>query len=44
VVGQGAWRLMFDLDAPPNATVDLRVFLRRGGEALTETWMYEVRT
>jgi glucans biosynthesis protein len=44
VVGQGAWRLMFDVDLPAAASVDLRAYLRRGDEALTETWMYEVQT
>jgi glucans biosynthesis protein len=41
VVGQGLWRLMFDLESAP-AEADLRAYLRRGGEALTETWMYSV--
>lgn len=44
VVGQDAWRLMFDIDAPPRASIDLRAYLRRGGEALTETWMYSIET
>jgi glucans biosynthesis protein len=44
IVGQSAWRLMFDVDLPAGATVDLRAYLRRGGAALTETWMYSVET
>jgi len=39
VVGQDAWRLMFDIDLPPGDT-DLRAYLRRGSEALSETWVY----
>jgi len=42
VVGQARWRLMFDIDAPANATVNLRAFLRRGGQALSETWIYQL--
>jgi glucans biosynthesis protein len=38
----GRWRLMFDLQAEPAVTCDLRAFLRRGGDALTETWIDQV--
>ena len=41
VVGQHAWRLIFDIDVDPAAPPDLRAYLRRGGEALTETWIYQ---
>jgi glucans biosynthesis protein len=41
IVGQKTWRLMFDLDVDPAAPPDLRAFLRRGGQALTETWVYQ---
>jgi glucans biosynthesis protein len=41
VVGQGVWRLMFDIEPRPGVT-DLRAYLRRGGEALSETWVYQV--
>ncbi|MGN6702125.1 MAG: glucan biosynthesis protein [Burkholderiaceae bacterium] len=36
------WRAMFDLkpDAS-NAPIDLRLYLRLDGQALTETWMYQ---
>ena len=44
VEGQDRWRLMFDLDAPPGRVIDLRAFLRRGGGALTETWIYQLVT
>jgi glucans biosynthesis protein len=37
------WRLMFDVEVKPGATLDLRAFLRNaGGEALTETWIYQI--
>ena len=42
VEGQDRWRLMFDLDAPSGRVIDLRAFLRRGGGALTETWIYQL--
>jgi glucans biosynthesis protein len=41
VVGADRWRLMFEIDAPAGA-VDLRAFLRRGGDALSETWTHQV--
>lgn len=41
VVGQGVWRLMFDIDIAPGVT-DLRAYLRKGPDALTETWIYQV--
>ena len=39
IAGQTGWRLMFDIDAPAGAVVDMRAFLRKGGQALTETWI-----
>jgi glucans biosynthesis protein len=42
VVGQDRWRLMFDVDMPAGKTVDMRAFLRKGGQALTETWIYQL--
>jgi periplasmic glucans biosynthesis protein len=42
VEGQDRWRLMFDLDVAPGRVIDLRAFLRRGGNALTETWIYQL--
>jgi glucans biosynthesis protein len=45
VVGaQNRWRLMFDVEAPPRTTLDLRAVLRRAGVPLTETWIYQVIT
>ena len=34
------WRVFFDVDAGQGMTADLRLFLRRGDAALTETWTY----
>jgi periplasmic glucans biosynthesis protein len=42
VEGQSSWRLMFDVAMEPHTTLDLRAFLRRGSDALTETWIYQV--
>jgi len=42
VVGSGRWRLMFDLQVPPGGVINLRGYLRRGGAALTETWVHQV--
>jgi glucans biosynthesis protein len=42
VVGADRWRLIFDVDLAAGATLDLRAFLRRGGDALTETWIYQL--
>ena len=42
VVGTPRWRLMFDLKAEGAEPVDLRVYLARGPEALTETCLYQV--
>jgi len=44
VGGADRWRLMFDFEAPPNTTVDLRALLTQGGQNLTETWIYQVIT
>jgi glucans biosynthesis protein len=39
---RGYWRLMFDADIPAGRTLDMRAYLRRGGGALTETWIFQV--
>ncbi|HZZ90033.1 MAG TPA: glucan biosynthesis protein D [Caulobacteraceae bacterium] len=44
VEGQDRWRLMFDYEAPPKTTLDLRAQLARAGRVLTETWLYQVIT
>jgi glucans biosynthesis protein len=41
VVGGGYWRAVFDFTPPDGAPVDLRMYLARNGEALTETWIYQ---
>jgi glucans biosynthesis protein len=38
-VTQG-WRLVFQVQPAGNQALDLRAFLRHGGETLTETWTY----
>lgn len=38
---QGRWRAFFDIKADGTEPVDLRAFLRRGGDALSETWIYQ---
>jgi glucans biosynthesis protein len=41
VVGGGYWRVIFDFTPPDADPVDLRMYLTRNGEALTETWIYQ---
>ncbi|ORE98512.1 glucan biosynthesis protein [Aurantimonas sp. 22II-16-19i] len=36
-----AWRMTFDLKAEDIDPVDLRAYLRRGDQTLTETWLYQ---
>ncbi len=40
VVGSDRWRLMFDLRGAHSRPVELRAYLHRGGEPLTETWTW----
>jgi len=35
------WRAFFDIKADGTEPVDLRAFLRKGKQALTETWIYQ---
>jgi glucans biosynthesis protein len=44
VAGADRWRLMFDYEAPPKTTLDLRAALTHGGQAISETWIYQVIT
>jgi glucans biosynthesis protein len=37
----GHWRVQFDLDVQGVEPVELRLFLRFKGDALTETWTYQ---
>ncbi len=41
VLGTGRWRAIFDFSPPDHEPVDMRLFLSRNGEALTETWIYQ---
>ena len=36
----GGWRLVFQVKPPDDEPVELRAFLRHGGDVLTETWSY----
>ena len=43
IVGTDAWRLAFDLQIEPDVeTIDLRAHLRKGEDALTETWLGQI--
>jgi periplasmic glucans biosynthesis protein len=39
--GDESWRAIFDLQTSGSQPVELRLFLRKGGETLTETWAYQ---
>ncbi|MGJ7486464.1 glucan biosynthesis protein [Variovorax sp. LT2P21] len=39
----GHWRAQFDHAAEDDEPVDMRLFLRRGTQALSETWLYQYR-
>jgi glucans biosynthesis protein len=41
VTGSNRWRAFFDLQATGPAPINLRMFLRGGDRALTETWLYQ---
>ena len=41
VVGTRRWRMMFELSDAGDQPADLRAFLRRGKQALSETWLYQ---
>lgn len=42
VVGTKRWRAVFDFKPVGADPVDMRLYLKRDGEALTETWLYQV--
>jgi len=42
VEGTPRWRAIFEYAAEGNEPVDLRGFLRRNGEALSETWLFKL--
>jgi glucans biosynthesis protein len=41
VVGTDRWRMMFDLSGLDGQSADLRAFLQKDGQALSETWIYQ---
>jgi glucans biosynthesis protein len=46
VLGTGRWRLSFDFASEPHASdpVEIRAWLRRNGQAITETWLGQATT
>lgn len=40
-VTQG-WRLAFQIKPPKGKNLELRAFLQKGNEALSETWSYQL--
>ena len=42
VVGTDRWRLVFDIAAAEVETADIRAFLSREGQPLTETWLGQI--
>lgn len=42
VVGTSRWRLIFDIKAPGIETADIRAYLERDGQPLTETWLGQI--
>jgi len=41
VVDTDKWRAMFDFTAASQNPVDIRLYLRKGNEALSETWLFQ---
>jgi glucans biosynthesis protein len=41
VVGTDYWRVIFDFTQASEKPVDIRVFLRKDGQALSETWIFQ---
>ncbi len=41
VVGTDKWRAMFDFTAASESPADIRLYLHKGGEALSETWLFQ---
>ncbi len=41
VVDTDKWRVMFDFTAVSEAPVDLRVYLKKDNDALSETWLFQ---
>ncbi|TMA30300.1 MAG: glucan biosynthesis protein, partial [Deltaproteobacteria bacterium] len=38
----GGWRLVFQVKPPDDEPIELRAFLRHGGDVITETWSYQL--
>jgi periplasmic glucans biosynthesis protein len=38
----GGWRLVFQVKPPDDDPIELRAFLRHGGDVITETWSYQL--
>lgn len=43
IVGAKGWRLMFDFEVTGEGPAELRGYLRKDGQALTETWMAQAQ-
>jgi glucans biosynthesis protein len=41
VVDTDKWRVMFDFTAASEDPVDLRVYLKKDNDALSETWLFQ---
>ena len=41
LVGMKRWRAIFELSVDGDDPVDLRLFLKLGDNALSETWLYQ---
>jgi glucans biosynthesis protein len=41
VVGEDKWRAMFDFTPASPEPVDLRLYLRKDGQAMSETWLFQ---
>jgi glucans biosynthesis protein len=41
VVDSERWRVMFDYTAASETPVDIRVYLKKGNDALSETWLFQ---
>ncbi len=41
VVGTDKWRAMFDFTAASEIPTDIRLYLHKGSEALSETWLFQ---
>ncbi|MDD1649622.1 MAG: glucan biosynthesis protein D [Methylococcaceae bacterium] len=43
IPGTRRWRAIFDLTPQGNEPVELRLYIRGNGDAMTETWLYQFR-